>query len=102
MSMATFSYHGFSIIISPMFDLEFVESVKRALDWRDSPQLEVLTQHESIVHMKRIAREEKRGNDELQGRLHDYVVDSYPAYFGLKTRVRGKFTHWNHVLCEPY
>jgi hypothetical protein len=94
-----------------MFDLKFFEMVRRVMAWTEAPQLEVLNEHESyLARNKRTARNTKKlstGHDRFinaptcEQDLHQYLHDTYPAYFGLFVRA-GKAQHHNHAMNESY
>ena len=92
-----------------MFDLKFFEMVRRlTMEWTEAPQLEVLNEHESYLAQNKLtARNAKlsSGHDRLinaptcERDLHNYLHDTYPAYFGLFVRA-GKAQHHNHAMNE--
>jgi len=99
-----------------MFDLKFFEMVRRlTMEWTEAPQLEVLNEHESYLlatRNKLTARNTKKlstGHDRLinaltsceREDLHNYLHDTYPAYFGLSLRA-GKAHCHNHAMNESY
>jgi len=93
-----------------MFDLKFYEMVRRLISWTEAPQLEVLNEHESyLARNKLTARNVKlsSGHDRLinaptcEQDLHQYLHDTYPAYFGLFVRA-GKAHLHNHAMNESY
>ena len=96
-----------------MFDLKFFEMVRRlTMEWTEAPQLEVLNEHESyLARNKLTARNAKlsSGHDRFnnaptsceQEELHQYLHDTYPAYFGLFVRA-GKALCHNHMMNESY
>jgi len=97
-----------------MFDLKFFETVRRlTMEWTEAPQLEVLNEHESYLlatRNKLTARNAKlsSGHDRLinaptcEQDLHQYLHDTYPAYFGLFVHIGKAGTHWNHTINESY
>jgi len=90
-----------------MFDLKFFEMVRRlTMEWTEAPQLEVLNEHESyLARNKLTARNVKlaSGHDYLintlpcERELHNYLHDTYPAYFGLSVH-SGKAHRHNHAI----
>ena len=91
-----------------MFDLKFFEMVRRlTMEWTEAPQLEVLNEHESwLARNKLTARNSDLSSGAarfIQGcrreELHQYLHDTYPAYFGLFVRA-GKAHCHNHAMNE--
>ena len=90
-----------------MFALKFYEMVRRlTMEWTEAPQLEVLNEHESyLARNKLTARNAKlsSGHDRLinaptcERDLHNYLHDTYPAYFGLSVHI-GKAHRHNHAI----
>ena len=95
-----------------MFDLKFFEMVRRlTMEWTEAPQLEVLNEHESyLARNKLTARNSHLSTGATRfinalacerEDLHQYLHDTYPAYFGLFVRA-GKAHHHNHAMNESY
>ena len=93
-----------------MFDLKFFEMVRRLMAWTEAPQLEVLNEHESYLARNKLTVRNAKlssGHDRLinaatcERDLHQYLHDTYPAYFGLFVRA-GKAHHHNHAMNESY
>lgn len=93
-----------------MFDLKFFEMVRRLMAHTEAPQLEVLNEHESYLARNKLTVRNAKlssGHDRLintlacERELHQYLHDTYPAYFGLFVHF-GKAHHHNHIVNESY
>jgi hypothetical protein len=80
-----------------MFVLWFFESVRRILDFLTVPRLQFKFKHEArrTGGGKAIKWQQHEQAGQL---LQDYVVDTYPVYFGLKMHV----CKGNKVFFENY
>ena len=90
------------VIHSIMFDLGFFYVVRRVLGFLTVPCLKFKFKHEAVIEKKRTGGGGKaikyQPYEQADQILQDYVVDTYPVYFGLKMHIP---TH-NNVFFEHY
>lgn len=89
-----------------MFLLYFFEYVKKVMDWTDSPVTKVLNTQEHIALTRHNGVRATDPSCEFtmpcERELHNYLVDSYPPYFGLSIRFGKASLHCNHVVFKQY
>lgn len=85
-----------------MFQLEFFEMVQRVMDWTRGRECTFLNPHQARA-LKNQPLDYQRPADGwrdngIDRALHDYLRDTYPAYFGLSMRLGDSAYMCNQVL----
>lgn len=90
-----------------MFLLYFFELVKRIMEWTGSPVSKVLSfqEHRMLTmqhNTSKLTDDQWRHAAPVERVLHDYLVRSYPPYFGLNMCLGRAAALCNHVVFEQY